>query len=77
MCMNIQNYVHNALKFLTVIYMYKCTYINVIVLVPYRSPYGICPSMGGSIPPDMSDAKNHILLFTIFNPMYPITVVSC
>ena len=41
-----------------------------------RSPYGICPSMGGTIPPDMTDAKNHILLFTIFNPMYPITVVS-
>ena len=41
-----------------------------------RSPYGICPSMGGTIPPDMPDAKNHILLFTIFNPMYPITVVS-
>lgn len=39
-----------------------------------RSPYGISPSMGGTIPPDMSDAKNHILLFTIFNPMYPITV---
>lgn len=48
------------------------------VYILFRSPYGICPSIGGggALPPDMSDAKNHILLFTIFNPMYPITVVS-
>ena len=51
-------------------------YIHVCALYHGRSPYGICPSMGGTIPLDMTDAKNHILLFTIFNPMYPITVVS-
>jgi heterogeneous nuclear ribonucleoprotein L len=41
-----------------------------------RSPYGIVPGgthdqMGGSV---NAFGENHILLFTIFNPLYPITV---
>ena len=37
-----------------------------------RSPYGVSPnSVGEPNDPPM----NHILLFTIFNPLYPITVV--
>ena len=53
-----------------------CTFnfLRIVSNIWLRSPYGISPSVGGSMPHDM-DAKNHILLFTIFNPMYPITVV--
>ena len=43
-----------------------------------RSPYGIVPGgahdqMGGGM---NAFGENHILLFTIFNPLYPITVVG-
>ena len=46
--------------------------------IVFRSPYGIVPGgthdqMGGSM---NAFGENHILLFTIFNPLYPITVVS-
>ena len=63
-----------------------------ISLLIYRSPYGIVPNAsgavvsgvppsGGAMMPDVGamqggEGSNHILLFTIFNPMYPITVVS-
>lgn len=46
-----------------------------------RSPYGIVP--GGAPPAEQIGGmgstgfgENHILLFTIFNPLYPITVVG-
>lgn len=45
-----------------------------------RSPYGISPSANMVAPGvpmgqgDMMQTVNHILLFTIFNPLYPITV---
>lgn len=43
----------------------------------FRSPYGIVPNAAGiDAVPAMADGANHILLFTVFNPMYPITVVS-
>ncbi len=52
-----------------------------------RSPYGIIPNAQSSalvdpttaavVPvPIVAEGANHILLFTVFNPMYPITVVS-
>lgn len=60
--------------------------MNCVVLGPvcsYRSPYGIVP--GGAPPAEQIGGmggggtgfgENHILLFTIFNPLYPITVVG-
>lgn len=53
-----------------------------------RSPYGIIPGgappaepIGGGMAGSTSSTsstgfgENHILLFTVFNPLYPITVV--
>ncbi len=44
-----------------------------------RSPYGIAPNIPAApgLPLDGNhEGTNHILLFTVFNPMYPITVVN-
>lgn len=51
---------------------------GVFQLYPFshRSPYGICPNNAGGIPELNEQPVNHILLFTVFNPLYPITVVS-
>lgn len=50
------------------------------LLLYIRSPYGIAPNLTApaGLPIDGSnhEGTNHILLFTVFNPMYPITVVS-
>ena len=70
---------------------YTLTCVCVCVCV-CRSPYGIVPGgvahdqMGvggggggggvGGVGGMNTFGENHILLFTIFNPLYPITVVS-
>ncbi len=46
-----------------------------------RSPYGIVPGTSAGMDPTGTmpmapEGSNSILLFTVFNPMYPITVVS-
>jgi len=40
----------------------------------FSSPYGYSPST--QTPPQEEPPMNNILLYTIFNPIYPITVVS-
>lgn len=52
-----------------------------IYLSPSRSPYGIVPGTAAGMDPTGTvpmapEGSNNILLFTVFNPMYPITVVS-
>lgn len=45
----------------------------VLLLLFIRSPYGVVPN--NTAPDPNEPPENHILLFTIFNPLYPITVV--
>ena len=50
-----------------------------VMLFSPRSPYGIAPNNAPQVGMQMDtnhEGTNHILLFTVFNPMYPITVVS-
>ena len=44
------------------------------ILLLFSSPYGYSPS--SQTPPQEEPPMNNILLYTIFNPIYPITVVS-
>ena len=44
-----------------------------IILLLFSSPYGYSPS--SQTPPQEEPPMNNILLYTIFNPIYPITVV--
>lgn len=57
---------------------YKATYsifVHPLILsMTFRSPYGYSPST--QTPPQEEPPMNNILLYTIFNPIYPITVVS-
>ena len=59
----------------------KTTFFYFIVLYPFlcRSPYGISPNNTAPVAMPLDgnhEGSNHILLCTVFNPMYPITVVS-
>jgi len=55
--------------------MFQLCWLQHSALTFPRSPYGIAPN-STTVLPDTNEQVNHILLFTIFNPLYPITVVS-
>lgn len=56
------------------IFSWPSTLLLPCVCTACRSPYGYAPD-SNQAPPD-EPPPNHILLYTVFNPMYTINVVS-